>query len=49
MNNKTKKDKIKVLKVLKEMLYYAGGPIIEEESKNKVKCLGTRARRKQVV
>lgn len=46
---KNTKEKIKILKALKEVLYYAGGPIIEEENNNKEKGLGTRAKRNQVV
>ncbi len=50
MNKKKNiKDKIRILKVLKEMLYYAGGPIIEDDNTNKVKGIGTRAKRNQVV
>lgn len=41
--------KIKILKTLKEMLYYAGGPIVEDNNTSKVKGLGTRAKRNQVV
>ena len=49
MNNKNKKEKIKLLNVLKEILYYAGEPIVEDKKVDKVKCLGTRVKRKQVV
>lgn len=39
---------LKILKALKEMIYYAGTPIVDDEETHKVKRLGSRVKRNEV-